>query len=187
MRASADAVSLPPAQPSKLRTGLTIVDDQPTGRGRRLLATPGQAVRRRHADLLARATVVAGVGAAIVSLLSAPLACCWLCCSCCDRASSRQTVAMRTRPTPIARSAFAGFCFPPDVIVLAVRWYLRFALSYRDVEELLAERGIHVDRVTIYRWVQRFKPLLPPRSERRPTCWSVWISARAPASSLLLE
>jgi hypothetical protein len=39
------------------------------------------------------------------------------------------------RPTPIARSAFAGFCFPPDVIVLAVRWYLRFALSYRDVEE----------------------------------------------------
>jgi hypothetical protein len=58
-----------------------------------------------------------------------------LCCSCCDRASSRQTVAMRTRPTPIARSAFAGFCFPPDVIVLAVRWYLRFALSYRDVQE----------------------------------------------------
>jgi transposase-like protein len=35
---------------------------------------------------------------------------------------------MRTRPTPIARSAFAGFCFPADVIVLAVRWYLRFAL-----------------------------------------------------------
>jgi DDE domain len=46
------------------------------------------------------------------------------------------------------------------VIVLAVRWYLRFALSYRDVEELLAERGIQVDHVTIYRWVQRFTPLL---------------------------
>jgi transposase-like protein len=55
---------------------------------------------------------------------------------------------------------FAGFCFPPDVIVLAVRWCLRFALSYRDVEELLAERGIQVDHVTIYRWVQRFTPLL---------------------------
>jgi transposase-like protein len=58
------------------------------------------------------------------------------------------------------QSAFVGFRFPPDVIVLAVRWYLRFALSYRDVEELLAERGVEVDHVTIYRWVQRFTPLL---------------------------
>src|SRR4051794_29769541 len=57
-------------------------------------------------------------------------------------------------------SAFAGFRFPPEVIVLAVRWYLRFGLSYRDVEELLAERGIEVDHVTVYRWVQRFTPLL---------------------------
>jgi transposase-like protein len=39
--------------------------------------------------------------------------------------------------------------------VLAVRWYLRFGLSYRDVEELLAERGVEVDHVTVYRWVQR--------------------------------
>jgi transposase-like protein len=46
------------------------------------------------------------------------------------------------------------------VIILAVRWYLRYGLSYRDVEELLAERGIAVDHVTIYRWVQRFTPLL---------------------------
>jgi transposase, IS6 family len=44
--------------------------------------------------------------------------------------------------------------------VLAVRWYLRFALSYRDIEELLAERGIDVDHVTVYRWVQRFTPML---------------------------
>jgi transposase, IS6 family len=44
------------------------------------------------------------------------------------------------------------------VISLAVRWYLRHDLSYRDVEELLAERGITVDHVTIYRWVQRFTP-----------------------------
>jgi transposase, IS6 family len=57
-------------------------------------------------------------------------------------------------------SAFAGFRFPPEVIVLAVRWYLRFGLSYRDVEELLAERGIDVDHVTIHRWVRRFGPLL---------------------------
>jgi transposase-like protein len=66
----------------------------------------------------------------------------------------------RRRPAAIARFAFAGFCFPPDMIVLAVRWYLRFALSYRDVEELLAGRGVEVDHVTIYRWVQRFTPLL---------------------------
>jgi transposase-like protein len=74
-----------------------------------------------------------------------------------------QTRIMRTchpRPAAIAGSALAGFCFPPDVIVLAVRWYLRFALSYRDVEELLAERGIEVDHVTVYRWVQRFTPML---------------------------
>jgi transposase-like protein len=64
----------------------------------------------------------------------------------------------RTRPAPLPRSAFAGFRFPSDVIVLAVRWYLRFGLSYRDVEELLAERGVEVDHVTIYRWVQRFTP-----------------------------
>ena len=44
--------------------------------------------------------------------------------------------------------------------MLAVRWYLRYGLSYRDVEELLAERGIDVDHVTIYRWVQRFTPLV---------------------------
>jgi len=65
----------------------------------------------------------------------------------------------RLRPF-IAGFAFAGFCFPPEVIVLSVRWYLRFALSYRDVEELLAERGIDVDHTTVYRWVQRFTPLL---------------------------
>jgi transposase-like protein len=63
-------------------------------------------------------------------------------------------------PYPKAdRSAFAGFRFPPEVITVAVRWYLRYGLSYRDVEELLAERGVAVDHVTVYRWVQRFTPL----------------------------
>ena len=66
--------------------------------------------------------------------------------------SSRQSIP--------PRSTFAGFRFPPEVIVVAVRWYLRFSLSYRDVEELLTERGVEVDHVTIYRWVQRFTPLL---------------------------
>jgi IS6 family transposase len=66
----------------------------------------------------------------------------------------------RSRPRPVLQSAFTGFRFPPDVIVLAVRWYLRFGLSYRDVEGLLAERGVEVDHVTVYRRVLRFTPLL---------------------------
>jgi transposase-like protein len=68
--------------------------------------------------------------------------------------------AHRSRRSITPRSAFAGFRFPSDVIVLAVRWYLRFGLSYRDLEELLTERGVEVDHVTIYRWVRRFAPLL---------------------------
>lgn len=53
--------------------------------------------------------------------------------------------------------------------MLAVRWYLRYGLSYRDVEELLIKRGIDVDHVTIHRWAQRFTPLLinAARSRRR--------------------
>ena len=68
--------------------------------------------------------------------------------------------AHRSRRSIPPRSTFAGFRFPPDVIVLAVRWYLRFGLSYRDLEELLIERGVEVDHVTIDRWVLRFTPLL---------------------------
>jgi IS6 family transposase len=52
----------------------------------------------------------------------------------------------------------AGFRFPRKVISVAVRWYLRYGLSYRDIEELLAERGVTVDHVTVYRRVQRFTP-----------------------------
>jgi IS6 family transposase len=63
-------------------------------------------------------------------------------------------------PVDLGGSAFVGFRFPPEVIMLAVRWYLRYGLSYRDVEELLAERGIEVDHVTLFRWMQRFTPLL---------------------------
>jgi len=64
------------------------------------------------------------------------------------------------RPIQPPRSAFTGFRFPPEVILIAVRWYLRYGLSYRDLQELLPERGIEVDHVTLFRWVQRFTPLL---------------------------
>ena len=68
----------------------------------------------------------------------------------------------RRRPpsSSVEPSAFVGFRFPPEMIMLAVRWYLRFGLSYRDLEELLTERGIDVDHVTLFRWVQRFTPML---------------------------
>jgi transposase-like protein len=55
--------------------------------------------------------------------------------------------AARCVAPSVAPSAFAGFRFLPEVITLAVRWYLCFGLSYRDVEELLAERGINVDQL----------------------------------------
>ena len=50
---------------------------------------------------------------------------------------------------------------------MAVGWYLRFSLSYRDVEELLAERGLSVDHVTVWRWVQRYAPELDRRLRKR--------------------
>src|SRR5271165_1169161 len=53
--------------------------------------------------------------------------------------------------------------FEPEMILLAVGWYLRFSLSYRDVEELLAERGLRADHVTVWRWVQRYAPELQRR------------------------
>src|SRR5580693_9117194 len=57
--------------------------------------------------------------------------------------------------------------FEPEVILLAVGWYLRFSLSYRDVEELLAERGLFLDHVTVWRWVQRYAPQIQHRLRPR--------------------
>ncbi len=48
--------------------------------------------------------------------------------------------------------------FEPGLILLCVRWYLRYAVSYRDLEEMMRERGLCVDHTTIYRWVQRYAP-----------------------------
>jgi transposase-like protein len=57
--------------------------------------------------------------------------------------------------------------FEPEVILMAVGWYLRFSLSYRDVEELLAERGLRADHVMVWRWVQRYAPEMERRLRRR--------------------
>ena len=52
-------------------------------------------------------------------------------------------------------SVFKRRRFPAEVILLCVRWYCRYGISYRDLEEMMAERGVAVDHVTLYRWIQR--------------------------------
>jgi IS6 family transposase len=72
-------------------------------------------------------------------------------------------------------SAPAGFRFPREVIAVAVRWYLRYGLSYRGGEELLAERGIAVDHVTVYRWVQTFTAeFIDAARPSRQACGDRW-------------
>jgi transposase, IS6 family len=53
--------------------------------------------------------------------------------------------------------------FQADILLLCVRWYLRYALSYRDLEEIMLERGLCVDHTTISRWVQSYAPELDRR------------------------
>jgi IS6 family transposase len=57
--------------------------------------------------------------------------------------------------------------FQSDIILLCVRWYLRYSLSYRDLEEMMLERGLHVDHTTIYRWVQHYALELEQRCRPR--------------------
>ena len=89
----------------------------------------------------------------------------WRCKMCGRRFTARST------------SAFSHHAFPDDVIALAVRWYVRYRLSYADVVEWFAERGLTIDRSTVYRWVQRFLALFgaAARAHRRPvgTRWRV--------------
>jgi IS6 family transposase len=67
----------------------------------------------------------------------------------------------KNRPT-----LFRGRHFEEVLIILCVRWYLRYSLSYRDLEEMMAERGLSVDHVTIWRWVQCYAPILNQRLRR---------------------
>src|SRR6478672_1449508 len=69
---------------------------------------------------------------------------------------------MRKSRTPL----FKWRHFEPAVITCAVGWYLRFSLSYRNVEELLTERGLTADHTTVWRWVQRYAPELNRRCRK---------------------
>ena len=61
---------------------------------------------------------------------------------------------------------FRGRHFQDEIIILCVRWYLRYSLSYRDLEEVMAERGLRLDHSTIARWVLRYAPELSKRIAR---------------------
>lgn len=62
-----------------------------------------------------------------------------------------------------AQSLFKWRHFLPEIILLNVRWYCRYPLSYRDLEEMMAERGVDVDHSTINRWVLSYAPELDQR------------------------
>ncbi len=71
--------------------------------------------------------------------------------------------------------AFRGFRFLAEVILWAVRWSLQFPISYRDLEHMLADRGVEVDHTTLSRWVQRFAPELEKRMRRHlKPCRGPW-------------
>lgn len=65
-----------------------------------------------------------------------------------------------------SQNPFKGRQFPGEVIILCVRWYLRYPLSYQHVTELVAERGVEVDASCIWRWVQAYAPELNKRCRR---------------------
>jgi transposase-like protein len=74
-----------------------------------------------------------------------------------------------------AKDDFRGRHFEAGLIVQAVSWYLRYPLSYRDIEELFLERGVEVDHSTLNRWVLAYAPLIEKklRQFRQPHCGSV--------------
>src|ERR1700731_2423367 len=71
--------------------------------------------------------------------------------------------------------SYARHRFPPDIIRHAVWLFLRFTLSYRDVEDLLAERGLMVSNESIRRWVLKFGPIIAKNlRENRPEPYTRW-------------
>src|SRR2546425_2468284 len=72
--------------------------------------------------------------------------------------------------------SFKGAHFPPEIILMGVRWYVAYPLSYRHVEELMEERGVPVDHATIQRWVVKYSPQLEEAFHRRKR--PVWVSWR---------
>ncbi|MBL3594281.1 IS6 family transposase [Rhodovulum sulfidophilum] len=96
--------------------------------------------------------------------------------NCCVSTGPGDSIGVRQVWSPaISCDPFKGHRFPPDVIPLAVRCYCRFPLSYQDVTDLLAERGITMDRATVFRWVQKIGPEIARRAyNHRSWCGLNW-------------
>ena len=78
-----------------------------------------------------------------------------------------------------------GAHFPPEVMLMGVRWYLTYPLSTRHVEELMEERGVEVDHSTIHRWVIKYSPQLEAAFQRRKR--AVWLSWRMGGTSMKVK
>ncbi|EEB82362.1 transposase [Roseobacter sp. GAI101] len=65
--------------------------------------------------------------------------------------------------------SFKGSHYPNDVILYAVFFYVRYAVSYRDLEEILADRGVHVDHATLNRWVVKYASQIASEAQKRKT------------------
>ncbi len=97
-----------------------------------------------------------------------------------------------TQPTQHQPKLFKYRHYQAEIILLCLRWYLRYSLSYRDLEEIMVERGLSVDHTTIYRWVQHYAPILERkcRAKLRATndSWRVdetYITQRVPGQRCL--
>src|SRR5213592_2884799 len=80
---------------------------------------------------------------------------------------------------------FKGAHFPPEVILMGVRWYVAYPLSTRHIEELMLERGVHVDHSTVNRWVIKYSPQLEEAFHRRKR--PVWVSWRMDETSIKVK
>ena len=75
----------------------------------------------------------------------------------------------------MTKISYSGYRFPPEIIHQAIWLYLRFTLGFRDVEDLLAERGIAISYETVRRWVNYFGPIIAAElRKRRPKPHSIW-------------
>jgi putative transposase len=96
-----------------------------------------------------------------------------------DKALSRRRRACRhlaiAVPSAMIKISYSGYRFPPEIIQHAIWLYIRFTLSFRDVEDLLAERGIMVSYETVRRWVNHFGPMVAADlRKRRPKPHTTW-------------
>jgi putative transposase len=84
----------------------------------------------------------------------------------------------------MSKISYAGYRFPPEIIQQAIWLYVRFTLSFRDVEDLLAERGIVVSYETVRRWVNHFGPnIAADLRKRRPKPHTTWHLGKCPSRS----